>query len=30
VLALTSELRYENDGRVACARLAKRTAEDAS
>ena len=30
VLALTTELRYEDDGRVACARMSKRTAEDAS
>jgi hypothetical protein len=29
-LALATELRYEDDGRIACARMAKRTAEDAS
>jgi CheY-like chemotaxis protein len=30
VLALATDLRYEDDGRVACARIAKRTVEDAS
>lgn len=30
VLALTDELHYEDDGRVACARMSKRAAEDAS